>query len=83
MAFQVSFQAELIDCVSAAASSVAMAIFSGIFNLGIGCGTWFGGTVYTKISLKDIGFVGGVIVAVATLICMARFRVGDKAESAS
>ena len=83
MAFQVSFQAELIGCVSAAASSVAMAIFSGIFNLGIGCGTWFGGTVYTKISLKDIGFAGGVIVAVATLICMARFRVGDKAESAS
>ena len=83
MAFQVSFQAELIGCVSAAASSVAMAIFSGIFNLGTGCGTWFGGTVYTKISLKDIGFAGGLIVAVATLICMARFRVGDKAESAS
>ena len=30
-----------------------------------------------------LGFAGGVIVAVATLICMARFRVGDKAESAS
>ena len=65
------------------ATDVAMSLFSGIFNLGIGCGTWFGGTVYTKISLKDIGFAGGVIVAVATLICMARFRVGDKAESAS
>ena len=39
MAFQTSFQAEIIRCVSTAASSVAMAIFSAIFNLGIGSGT--------------------------------------------
>ena len=78
MAFQVSFQAELIGCVSAAASSVAMAIFSGIFNLGIGCGTWLGGEVYTQIDLKYIGLAGGAIVAVATVISFVRFHVIDK-----
>lgn len=43
MAFQVCFQAQIIGCVSTAASSVAMAIFSAIFNLGIGSGTGIGG----------------------------------------
>lgn len=81
MAFQVSFQAELLGCVSAAASSVAMAIFSGIFNLGIGCGTWFGGTVYTNIDLKYIGLAGGAIVAVATVISFVRFHTVDKVEN--
>ena len=78
MAFQVSFQAELIGCVSAAASSVAMAIFSGIFNWGIGCGTWLGGEVYTQIDLKYIGLAGGAIVTVATVISFVRFHVIDK-----
>ena len=81
MAFQVSFQAELLGCVSAAASSVAMAIFSGIFNLGIGCGTWLGGEVYTQIDLKYIGLAGGAIVAVATVISFVRFHVIDKMKN--
>lgn len=68
MAFQTSFQAEIIGCVSTAASSVAMAIFSAIFNLGIGSGTWLGGVIYTNTSLNFIGFVGAMIVLVAVII---------------
>ncbi|WP_295096519.1 sugar transporter [uncultured Catenibacterium sp.] len=74
MAFQVCFQAQIIGCVFTAASSVAMAIFSAIFNLGIGSGTGLGGMVYTNISLKYIGFVGAVIVLVAAIIGFIKFR---------
>lgn len=74
MAFQTSFQAEIIGCVSTAASSVAMAIFSAIFNLGIGSGTWLGGVVYTNTSLNFIGFVGAMIVLVAASISFIKFR---------
>lgn len=74
MAFQTSFQAEIIECVSTAASSVAMAIFSAIFNLGIGSGTWLGGVVYTNTSLNFIGFVGAMIVLVAAFISFIEFR---------
>lgn len=74
MAFQTSFQAEIIGCISTAASSVAMAIFSAIFNLGIGSGTWLGGVVYTNTSLNFIGFVGAMIVLVAAFISFIKFR---------
>lgn len=74
MAFQVCFQAQIIGCVSTAASSVAMAIFSAIFNLGIGSGTGIGGMIYTNISLNYIGFVGAVIVLVAAMIGFIKFR---------
>lgn len=74
MAFQVCFQAEIIGCVSTAASSVAMAIFSAIFNLGIGSGTGLGGMVYTNISLKYVGFVGAMIVLIAAVIGFVKFR---------
>lgn len=74
MAFQTSFQAEIIGCVSTAASSVAMAIFSAIFNLGIGSGTRLGGVVYTNTSLNFIGFVGAMIVLVAAFISFIKFR---------
>mgnify|MGYP004704368841 FL=1 len=74
MAFQTSFQAEIIGCVSTAASSVARAIFSAIFNLGIGSGTWLGGVVYTNTSLNFIGFVGAMIVLVAAFISFIKFR---------
>lgn len=74
MAFQVCFQAQIIGCVSTAASSVAMAIFSAIFNLGISSGTGLGGMVYTNISLNYIGFVGAVIVLAAAIIGFIKFR---------
>ena len=70
MAFNVTFQSEIITYAPAAASSVAMAIYSGIYNLGIGSGTWIGGSVCTNWSISYIGFVGGVIAVVAAVICI-------------
>ncbi len=60
----VAFQAEIIDNTPQEGTAVAMSIYSGIFNLGIGCGTLVGGMVCTYSSIANIGFAGGVIGAI-------------------
>lgn len=70
MAFNVTFQSEIITYAPAAASSVAMAIYSGIYNLGIGSGTWIGGSICTYLSISYIGVVGGIIAVAAAVICV-------------
>ena len=69
LAFNVSFQAEVIDCVETSAASVATAIFSSVINLGIGLGTLVGGIVCTRSSIGNIGFVGAAFSILALLIC--------------
>ncbi len=71
-AFNVAFQAETIKAVPEEASAVAMSLFSGIFNLGIGCGTWLGGTVCNQLSIANIGYAGGIIGVLAVLYCVFR-----------
>lgn len=70
MMYNVVFQAEVIQAVGVASSAVAMSMYSGIFNLGIGSGTWLGGMVVTYGSLDYIGDVGGVLAIVAALFAM-------------
>ena len=69
-AFNVAFQAEVISFTQASASAVAMSIFSGLFNLGIGCGTAIGGAVVSRGGIASIGYVGaaiGVLGAICTV----------------
>lgn len=65
-AFNVAFQDSIIKRASEEATSIAMSIFSGIFNLGIGMGAFIGGIVCTHSSIAHIGYVGGFIAIVAT-----------------
>lgn len=67
--FNIAFQAEIIAAVPAAAASVAMSIYSGIFNLGIGGGTFIGSKVTAIGQLPHIGYVGALIVLLSTLCC--------------
>lgn len=67
-AFNVAFQDTIIRNTKAESTSIAMSIFSGIFNLGIGCGAFIGGRVCNDISIQYIGYFGGVITIVAALI---------------
>ena len=48
MAFNVTTQSEVIRSVDEKGSAVATAIYSGLFNLGIGGGSWIGGIVCDK-----------------------------------
>ena len=70
MAFNITFQSEIITYAPSAASSVAMALYSGIYNLGIGSGTWIGGSICTHLSISYIGIAGGMIAVVAALLCI-------------
>lgn len=65
-AFNVAFQDSIIKRASEEATAIAMSIFSGIFNLGIGMGAFIGGIVCTHSSIAHIGYVGGFIAIVAT-----------------
>ena len=64
-AFNVALQAEIINHSPQNATSISMSIFSGIFNLGIGCGTLLGGYVCTYIAIDKIGYVGGAVAVMA------------------
>lgn len=66
-AFNVALQAEIITYSPQSATSISMSIFSGIFNLGIGCGTLVGGSICTYFSISEIGYAGGAL-AVLTFV---------------
>ena len=70
-AFNVAFQAEIIKGVEGDESSVAMSIFSGLFNFGIGAGSALGGVVVTNLSVGAVGLVGAAIVAACWVITVA------------
>ena len=69
-AFNVAFQAELIKYTPADSSAVAMSIFSGLFNLGIGTGTAIGGAVVSGPGISWIGFAGGAITVVGVILAI-------------
>ena len=71
--FNVTMQAELIRHCSLSAAPVAMSIFSGIFNVGIGGGTFLGGRLTGSGLLPDIGFVGAAIAACALLFGLVSY----------
>lgn len=68
-AFNVVGQAELLRTTSVSTSAVAMSIYSGIFNLGIGSGSYLGGQISTHLSMAYIGFGGGLIVLLSFAYC--------------
>lgn len=68
-AFNVAAQSEII-LHAGSAGSVAMAFFSGIFNLGIGTGSFIGGKVVDLINLGSIGYIGAGIGLLAGIYCI-------------
>ena len=71
-AFNVVFQAEIIKHTSNDTTAIAMSVFSGIYNMGIGCGALFGGAVCTYLSFSEIGYVGGILAIAASVYCIKR-----------
>ena len=66
--FNMVFQSEIIRTVPEG-TSIAMSIYSGIYNVGIGSGALIGGLVCSGISVGAIGYIGGLISIAACLCC--------------
>ena len=68
-AYNVAFQAEVINNAPEGSTMVAMSAYSGIFNVGIGAGTWVGGMTVAGGAIYDVGLVGAAIGAAAGIVC--------------
>lgn len=82
-AFSVSFQSEMIRTAPAEGTAVAMSLFSGLFNVGIGLGSLLGGTVVDALSINDIGYVGAAFLVAASVYCFIRLFRGMRERDAS
>jgi len=69
MIFGLSLQTKVIQ-LAPDATDVAMSMYSGILNIGIGGGAFIGGITTTHLNLNDIGFVGFAIGLVALILCL-------------
>lgn len=49
-------------------STIAVALYSSIFNIGIGCGAVTGGACLTKLTISNIGYAGGIIALFALFL---------------
>lgn len=71
-AYNVAAQAEVIRSTSQADTPVAMSVFSGLFNVGIGTGSIVGGLVCDAAGPAGVGLVGGAVAAAGALYCLVR-----------
>ncbi|MCD9027272.1 sugar transporter [Luteimonas sp. BDR2-5] len=67
LVFGLAMQARVLERAPEA-TDVAMAIYSAIYNVGIGGGALLGSQVSERIALRDVGTVGAALVVVGLLI---------------
>lgn len=76
ISFNVSMQNEAINSSPDDAVPIAMSLFSGIYNVGIALGSMMGGFVTDHGSIANIGYVGALFTASATLL-LAFYVIGQ------
>ncbi len=71
-AYNVAMQSNVMIVTTPESAPVAMSIFSGIFNLGIGSGAFIGGIICTTFTISYIGIAGGIIGIAGLIYWTAR-----------
>ncbi|ELX8378044.1 sugar transporter [Providencia vermicola] len=73
MCVGLGMQVKVID-LAPDATDLAMAIYSGIFNIGIGGGALLGNQIIVHMGMTNIGYVGAIFGLISLVWCIFIFR---------